>query len=45
MEIMKLVHKICELIDDDDKMLSSIKGQMFADAAMLSVKVAGAESG
>ncbi|MBI9068677.1 MAG: hypothetical protein JEZ09_15380 [Salinivirgaceae bacterium] len=45
MEIMKLVHKICELIDDDDKMLSSLKGQMFADAAMLSVKVAGAESG
>ena len=43
-EIMALVHQISDLIDDEDGMLSSIKGQMLSDAALLSVKVAGAES-
>lgn len=42
-EILEIVTQICDLIDDDDKMLGHIKGQMFEDAAMLTVKVAGAE--
>jgi len=41
-EIYDLVRKICELIPDDDSPLSSIKAQLLEDAAMLTVKVAGA---
>lgn len=43
-EIFDIVNQICDLIDDDDKMLGHIKGQMFEDAALLTVKIAGAEA-
>ncbi len=41
-EIYDLVRKICELIPDDNGPLNSIKPLLIEDAAMLSVKVAGA---
>jgi hypothetical protein len=44
-EIFEVVNQICKLIPDDDQMLQHTKGQMFEDAALLSVKVAGAEAG
>lgn len=44
-EIFEVVDQICKLIPDDDQMLQHTKGQMFEDAALLSVKVAGAEAG
>lgn len=43
-EIFEVVDQICKLIPDDDQMLQHTKGQMYADAALLSVKVAGAEA-
>ena len=44
-EIFDLVHKIGDLIPEDDEHLQSIKGQMYLDAGMLSAKVAAAEGG
>lgn len=43
-EIYELVRKIAELIDEEEFILNEIKGQMLADAALLSVKVSGAEA-
>jgi len=45
MEIFEVVHQICELISDDDEMLGHVKGVMFEDAMLLTVKVAGATGG
>jgi hypothetical protein len=42
-EIFDIVHKITVLIPEDNEYLMEIKGQMLSDAALLSVKVAGAE--
>ena len=42
-EIFDVVHRIGELIPDDNSMLQEIKGMMISDAAQLMVKVAGAE--
>ncbi len=44
-EIFEVVHQICELIPEEDDHLQFIKGQMLGDAALLTVKVAGAEGG
>lgn len=43
-DIYELTSKIIELISDDDDVQVFIKGVMLEDAAMLSVKVAGAEA-
>src|SRR5690606_15707911 len=43
-EIFALTSKIVELIPEDDEILSVYKGYMIEDAAILSVKVAGAEA-
>jgi hypothetical protein len=43
-EIFDLVHKITDLIPDNDEYLNDVKGCMLNDAALLSVKVAGAEA-
>lgn len=42
-EIFDVVDHICKLIPEDNEMLQETKSQMYADAAMLTVKVAGAE--
>lgn len=44
-EIFEVVHQICDLIPEDNDHLQFIKGQMLTDAAMLTVKIAGAEGG
>ncbi|GAB3195258.1 hypothetical protein ABID22_003619 [Pontibacter aydingkolensis] len=44
-EIFDITSKIIDLIQDDDPILSHIKGMMLEDAAMLTVKVSGAEAG
>jgi hypothetical protein len=44
-EIFKVVDQICQLIPDDDEMLSHVKGVMLEDAMLLTVKVAGATGG
>ncbi len=44
-EIFEVVHQICELIPEDNEHLQFIKGQMLGDAALLTVKIAGAEGG
>jgi len=44
-EIFEVVHQICDLIPEDNDHLKFIKGQMLSDAAMLTVKIAGAEGG
>lgn len=44
-EIFEVVHQICDLIPEDNDHLQFIKGQMLSDAAMLTVKIAGAEGG
>lgn len=41
-EIFDVVHKIAELIPNDDSPLQDIRSNMVSDAAMLTVKVAGA---
>jgi hypothetical protein len=43
-EIFDIVHKIAALIPENNEYLMEIKGQMLCDAALLSVKVAGAEA-
>jgi len=44
-EIYKVVKEIGDLIPEENEILQDIKMQMLSDAAMLSVKVAGAEGG
>lgn len=44
-EIFDLVHKITDLIPEDNEMLMNVKGCMLSDAGILSVKIAGAEAG
>jgi len=44
-EIFKVVKQIGDLIPEDNERLQVIKGQMYADAGMLTAKVAGAEGG
>ena len=44
-EIYDVVIKITDLIPEDNEMLQDIKAQMLSDAAMLTVKIAGAEGG
>jgi hypothetical protein len=44
-EIFETVHQLTELIPKNDEMLQDIKGQMHLDAALLTVKIAGAEGG
>ncbi len=43
-EIYDLVHKIAALIPENNEHLLEVKSQMLNDAALLSVKVAGAEA-
>ena len=45
MEIFELTSKIVDLIPEDDKYLLELKGFMLEDAALLTVKIAGAEGG
>lgn len=44
-EIFDMVHKIAALIPENNEHLMQIKSQMLCDAALLTVKVAGAEGG
>jgi len=44
-EIYKVVKEITDLIPEENEILQDIKMQMLSDAAMLTVKVAGAEGG
>lgn len=44
-EILEVVYKLGELIPADNEALQDVKRQMIFDAALLSVKVAGAEGG
>lgn len=43
-EIFDIVSKIADLIPDNDEYLNEVKGCMLNDAALLTVKVAGAEA-
>ncbi len=43
-EIFDMVRKIADLIPENNEYLMEVKGQMLCDAALLSVKVAGAEA-
>jgi hypothetical protein len=43
-QIFDMVHKIADLIPENNEYLMEVKGQMQLDAALLSVKVAGAEA-
>lgn len=43
-QIFDMVHKIADLIPENNEYLMSVKGQMLCDAMLLSVKVAGAEA-
>jgi len=44
-EIADLVRDICALIDENNAILESVKGQIMDDARILVVKIAGAEGG
>jgi hypothetical protein len=44
-EIFEVVDQICQLIPDDDEHLGHVKGVMYEDAMLLTVKIAGAEGG
>jgi hypothetical protein len=44
-EIFDVVNQICELIPEDNELLQHTKAMMLSDAALLTVKVAGAETG
>lgn len=44
-EILEVVYQIADLIPDDHEYLSQVKSIMLEDAMILTVKVAGAESG
>jgi hypothetical protein len=43
-EIFEMVHKIADLVPENNEYLMEVKSQMLCDAALLSVKVAGAEA-
>lgn len=43
MEISDTVHEICDLIPDDDEMLSHFKQFMLSDSMMIGAKIAAAE--
>jgi hypothetical protein len=43
-EIFDMVRKITDLIPEDNEILMHLKGCMLSDAAMLTVKIAGAEA-
>jgi hypothetical protein len=43
-EIFDMVRKISDLIPEDNEYLMSVKDQMLSDAALLTVKIAGAEA-
>lgn len=43
-EIFDVIREICDLIPEESEHLQYIKAEMIADASMLTVKVAGAES-
>lgn len=43
-EIFEVVNQLTKLIPPDNEMLQCIKGEMIADAALLTVKIAGAEA-
>ncbi|MFW5758944.1 MAG: hypothetical protein ACOCYO_09700, partial [Bacteroidota bacterium] len=45
LEIFDVIKEISDLIPEQNEMLQDIKMQMLSDAAMLTVKVAGAEGG
>ena len=45
MEISDTVRQICDLIPDDNEMLSHVKGFMLSDSMMLGAKIAAAEGG
>jgi hypothetical protein len=44
-EVFEVVDQIYQLIPDDNEMLKHLKGTMYEDAMMLTVKVAGATAG
>ena len=44
-EIFDMVNKIAALIPENNEYLMAVKGQMLCDAALLTVKIAGAEAG
>lgn len=44
-EIYDVVHEICDLFSEENELLQSLKVDMLSDAALLTVKVAGAEAG
>ncbi len=44
-EILEVVSQIGDLVPEDNEHLQFIKAQMFGDAALLTVKIAGAEGG
>ena len=44
-EIYDVVKNICDLFPEENERLQDIKGQLLSDAAMLTVKVGGAEAG
>jgi len=44
-EIYQMTRKVCDLFPEDNEHLQFIKGQILADAGMLTAKVAGAEGG
>lgn len=44
-EIFEVIRQIGDLIPEDNEHLQYIKAQMFGDAALLTVKIAGAEGG
>jgi hypothetical protein len=43
-EIFDMVSKIADLIPDNDEYLNEVKGCILNDAALLTVKIAGAEA-
>ena len=43
-EIQSVVHILAELMPEDNEHLQYLKGEMLGDAALLTVKVAGAEA-
>jgi hypothetical protein len=43
-EIFEVIREICDLIPEENELLQHVKAEMYADASMLTVKIAGAES-
>ncbi len=42
-EIFDVIREICDLIPEENELLQHVKAEMYADASMLTVKIAGAE--